>query len=144
MIVLVHLLMTIVHIGPVTLTGLPLPLGHPIDLTGVTHIDMIIMMTEIPTAGLGVMIDTTKVDMTALDTIIGMAGQTAILHRVMADATTTIITILHLIDNGKVKDYIRVKTRVIIIPVVMVGILSIKKVTEARKEAIILVYLELN
>ncbi len=125
-----------VHVGPVILTGLALPLGHLIGLTRVTHIDMIIMMTEIQTTGLGVMIDTIKVEMTALDTIIGTAGQKSILHSMMTDTTTTMITILHLVDNGKVKDSIRVKTRVIMILVVMVETLSINEATEARAEAI--------
>ncbi len=98
---------------------------------------MIIMMREIQTTGLGVTIDTIKVEMIALDIIICMAGQTAILHSMMTDATTTMITILHLVDNGKVKDSIKVKTRVIIIPVVTIGTLSMNEVTEARTEAIV-------
>ncbi len=128
--------MTIVHVGPIIMIGLALPIGHLIGLTGVNHIDMIIMMIEIPTTGLRVTIDTTKVEMTALDIVIGTVGQTGILHSVMTDATTTMITILHLVDNGKVKDSIKVKTRVIIIPVVTVGIPSINELVEASTEAI--------
>ncbi len=132
----VHLLVTIVHAGPINLTGLTLTRGHLIGLTGVIHLDMTIM-TKNPSTGLVVTNETTRVEMTALDTTItGMAGQTAFLHSVKTDATTTMLTILHLVNNGKVKDSIMVKTRVIIIHVVIVEILSINEVTEARTETI--------
>ncbi len=83
------------------------------------------------------MIDTIKVEMNALDIIIDMAGQIVILHNMMIDATTTMITILHLVDSDVVNDSISAKTWVIIIIMVMVVNLTINKITETRTEAII-------
>ncbi len=130
--------MTIVHKGPVILIGLVHTLGHLTGLTGVIHLDMTTMMIGNTVIGLIVTIDTIRIGMTSQDTIImDLASQIAILYSVMTDAILTLITILHLVDNGKVRGKIRANTRVITIPEVTIDILTIKVETEARTEVII-------
>ncbi len=125
----VHPLMTTVHKGHDTLIGLSHTLGHLIGLTGKIHLDMMTMMTETPTIGLVIMIDNTRTDMTAQNTTMtGLAGQEAILHSIVIDATMAMTTILHHIDSGKVK----AKARVTTIHMVTIKILITNEITETR------------
>ncbi len=134
----VHLLMTKVHKDHITLIGLVLTLDYSIDMTVVIHLDMTVMMPETITIGLVVMLGIIRIEMIALDTtIIGMADQIAILHSVITVFTIAMTTILHLADNGKVKEEIRAETRVITVPVVMVRIHTINMVLEAKTEVIV-------
>ncbi len=64
----VHLFVTIAHKDHVTSIGLVRTLDHPIDMTGVIHLDMTVMMPEIITIGLVVMIGITRVETITLDT----------------------------------------------------------------------------
>ncbi len=134
----VHLLMTMAHKDHITLIGIALPLDHPIDITGVIHVDMMVMMPETITIGLVVTIGIIITETIALDIIVlGMIDWITILLSVIADTIIAMITIKHLADNGKVKVAIGADTRVTIVPVVMLRIHIVKMVIKVRIEVIV-------
>ncbi len=102
----------------------------PNRLDRVFHLDLTNMMIGTTIIGLVVAIGTIRIGVTTEDTTItDLAGQIAILHSLKKYTITTMIITLHLVDSGKVKDKIRVKTRVITILEVRIKILTINVIT---------------